>query len=137
MNTLNMPGFTAEISLCQTKNHYRLAAGGSFLNNGKTTVARRALLDAQSAVVPAQIGVSRLLALRGGVRRLWEERPVCPLGQQAVWVERELTEKWCKTKRPFFNYSTMRWEFETVEYQCGWEQGFTGWECQSAFRVAA
>src|ERR1700732_923425 len=35
---MNMPGFTAETSLYQTTNHYRSAAGGSFLSNGNTTV---------------------------------------------------------------------------------------------------
>jgi hypothetical protein len=35
---MNMPGFTAETSLYQTNNHYRFAAGGSFLSNGNTTV---------------------------------------------------------------------------------------------------
>ena len=35
---MNMPGFTAEASLYKTSNHYRFAAGGSFLSDGKTTV---------------------------------------------------------------------------------------------------
>ena len=129
---MNMPGFTAEISLHQTNNH-RLAAGGSFLSNGK-----RALLDAQSEVVPAQSNLgSRLSVLRRGVRIPLEGRPVCPPGQWAVWVERPMTEKYCETKRPFFNLSTMRWELRTETYQCGWNLAFSGWECQSAFRVAA
>lgn len=38
MNTMNMPGFTAEASLYHTNNHYRFAAGGSFLSDGNTTV---------------------------------------------------------------------------------------------------
>jgi hypothetical protein len=36
MNTMTMPGFTAEASLYQTSNHYRFAAGGSLLDDGTT-----------------------------------------------------------------------------------------------------
>jgi len=137
---MNMPRFTAEISLYQTNNHSRLAAGRSFLSSRKITVTRRALLDAEPAVVPAQIDwerVSRFLSSREGVQRLWEGRPVCPLGQQAVWVERPPTPKYCETKRLVFNLSTLQWEWTTEKYQCGWEPAFRGWECQSAFRVVA
>ena len=35
---MNMPGFTAEVSLYQTNNHYRVTAGGSFLSVGNATV---------------------------------------------------------------------------------------------------
>lgn len=35
---MKIPGFTAEASLHQTNNHYRLAADGSFLSNGNTTI---------------------------------------------------------------------------------------------------
>jgi len=35
---MNIPKFTAEASLYQTSNHYRFAAGGNSLNDGKTTV---------------------------------------------------------------------------------------------------
>src|SRR5262245_51374655 len=111
---MNMPGFTAEVSLSQTNNHCRLAAGGSLRSNRKATEPMRALLDADSAVVPAQIDwerVSRFLSSRGGMRQLWDA-PVCPLGQRAVWVEHPPTEKYCETKKPFFNQSTMRWEWK-------------------------
>src|SRR5262245_55057569 len=35
---MNIPGFTAETSLYQTKNHYRLTAGGSLLSYGNANV---------------------------------------------------------------------------------------------------
>jgi hypothetical protein len=35
---MHIPGYTAEASLYKTNNHYRFAAGGSFLSNGNTTV---------------------------------------------------------------------------------------------------
>jgi hypothetical protein len=35
---MNMPGFTAEESLYQTNNHYRLGAGGGYLSSVSTTV---------------------------------------------------------------------------------------------------
>jgi hypothetical protein len=140
---MNMPGFTAEVLLSQTNNHYRLAAGGSFPRDGKTTVTRRALLDAKSAVVPAQIDwerVSRFLSSRGGVRRLWDP-PACPLGQKAVWVTRGPTEKCCDVEVRVWDNDLRRYIWETQPrcgwQWCGWNPGFTGWECQSAFRVVA
>lgn len=124
---MNMPGFTAELALSRTNNHYRLGADGSFLSNGK-----RSSLETKSAVVPAQVNWQAVL--RGGERRSLVDRPVCPIGEQAVWVEGQI-EKECEAKRPFKNLSTMRWELRTVKYPCGWEF-FRGWKCQSAFRVA-
>jgi hypothetical protein len=53
MNTMIMPGFTAEASLYQTNNHYRCAAGGSFLNDGNT------------AVIPQDCGLARGIACGG------------------------------------------------------------------------
>ena len=38
MNTLNMPGFTAETSLYKTDNHYVQTAYGGVLTDGSTTV---------------------------------------------------------------------------------------------------
>jgi hypothetical protein len=34
---MNLPGFTAEAGVYRTNNHYRLAAGGTFLGGAKTT----------------------------------------------------------------------------------------------------
>jgi hypothetical protein len=41
VNTMNMPGFTAESSLYRTNNHY-LTAGGSFSSDGHVTLAPQA-----------------------------------------------------------------------------------------------
>lgn len=38
MNTIQIPGFTAEAALYRTNNHYQFAAGGSFLSDGNKSV---------------------------------------------------------------------------------------------------
>jgi hypothetical protein len=85
-----------------------------------------ALLDAGPAVVPAQINLvpRRLGPSPGGPRLLWEDRPACPPGQRAVWVDRAEEYYRCYDERT--GYPT-------------WCRipPFHGWECESTLRVVA
>ena len=125
---MRIPGFTATASLSQT-------------HRGGAARTRKAV-PAEPAIVPAQVDwerVSRILSSRGAVRRLWEDRPACPLGERAVWVSRGPTEACCKTEVRVWDSDQGKYTYVEVPrcgwQWCGWNPGFTGWECQSTFRV--
>lgn len=127
---MKLPGFTAEVVLSQTN------------NQDPSGLRRRALLDAESGVVPAQIDWASILSSSRGTRRLLTDRPACPLGERAVWVSRGPTEKCCKSRVRVWSPTLMQyiwvpWEGCSRDVCGGWDPGFIGWECQSAFRVAA
>lgn len=108
---MRAPGFTASASFSQSP-------------PGGVAGTRSALLDDEPGVVPAQLDwVSRFLSSRGQARWLWDDRPACPLGQRAVWVDRAAIPKYC--------YDPQRGEF----YDCGGQEEFHGWECQSVLRA--
>ena len=54
---MNIPGFVAGTSLYQTNNHYRVAAGGSFPSDGKTTVTPQGCGLLELGTCLGQIGV--------------------------------------------------------------------------------
>jgi hypothetical protein len=60
MNTMNMPGFTAEASLCETSEHYKLNVGQSNLD-GRSVIhpQRRRLHDKGLEPIPTIGGGGR------------------------------------------------------------------------------
>ena len=127
---MRTPGFSATQSLDATRQEGR-------------DHTRRALLEPERALVPAQIDLVSRLSSKGGPLWLWEERPTCPLGQKAVWVNRGPREKCCDTVRRVWDKVLNRYVYQPV-HVCDWQQcgGFEpavrGWECQDVqFRVVA
>jgi hypothetical protein len=107
---MRTPGLTATASFGRTA-------------RGRVDGMKPPLLDAEPPVVPAQIDrVSRFLSAPGGARWLWADRPACPLGQRAVWVDRDEEYYDC------FDDTT------GLPTKCRIPP-FHGWECQSAFLV--
>lgn len=123
MDKMNLPGFTAELSLYKPTRYYSIA---------------KALLHDDMAVYPAQSAMdwTNLLRNRKGPYYVWPD--FCPPGSRLVLVKtggEEVCLRWvegdCVAKGTPFEKCwpprCINWQTTLIEYH---------WECQSAFRVA-